>query len=592
MKKVFEYLAIFGTAAFVAFSCKPLPEDNSHVEEVVKAPAVNITVSDITDYSATITIAPAGAANYYAFVVDESDTDDTAQLDAASLYANKYSSVANGLVKYATSNSTTIDLDDLDPNTTYQIYAVAGSTTGVVGEIANASFLTTDAGTPKAGTPSKKENVLTVKFSEDVKYDESKPAEAIYYAYNLAVIGKDADGKSVVANTGAMGEAKVAVAVSGATATFTVTLDGTKPLPDGAYYTIAYPAGAFVDAVGNPCAAQKHVTGVTSDGTMGFGGAYGRVSTKEITLVPAKEKIDMITDLTVPVKFGFPEGTVVFKADKALKGKIAYENTDYNLSYSFTGADAFTYLAEEDSVAVYPHAETSKLAEPTRGDKVTINIPEKYITDIYGNTSSAVTIGAFLYSYGYKLEEVLGTYVNSGASAYGAKYNEDPWTFVLAKSDNAKKGNVMITEYYGFDELKQYGSFDVDKGELTFPIHYTAFYLGGYVDEGIYYDYCANSHYSTKKEPNITLNMTALGKFTSGNDLPGYIYKAYKMPESGNVEDIDEEADYLGYDYNVFRPIFSKVDETPKAAKTSLKSFWTPTRLSDRQHQFDRLLSR
>lgn len=592
MKKVFEYLAIFSAAAFVAFSCKPLPEDNSHVEEVVKAPAVNITVSEITDYTAKVTISPAGAANYYAYVVDKSDSDDSASLDAASLYANKYSSVANGLVKYATANSTTIELEKLDPNTTYQVYAVAGSTTGVVGEIANASFLTTDAGTPKAGTPSKKENVLTVKFSEDVKYDESKPAEAIYYAYNLAVIGKDADGKSVVTETGAMGEAKVAVAVSGATVTFTVTLDGTNPLPDGAYYTIAYPAGAFVDVVGNPCAAQKHVTGVTSDGTMGFGGAYGRVSTKEITLVPAKEKIDMITDLTVPVKFGFPEGTVVFKADKALKGKIAYENTDYNLSYSFTGADAFTYLAEEDSVAVYPHAETSILAEPTRGDKVTINIPEKYITDIYGNTSSAVTIGAFLYSYGYKLEEVLGTYVNSGVSAYGAKYNEAPWTFVLAKSDNAKNGNVMITEYYGFDELKQYGSFDVDKGELTFPIHYSAFYLGGYVDEGIYYDFCANSYYSTENEPNITLNMTALGKFTSGNDLPGYVYDVYKMPESGEVEDIDEEADYLGYDYNYFMPIFSKVDETPKAAKTSLKSFWTPTRLSDRQHQFDRPLSR
>ena len=250
MKKVFEYLAIFSAAAFVVFSCKPMPEDNSHVDEVVKAPAVNITVSNITDYSATVTIAPAGAANYYAFVVDESDTDDTAQLDAKSLYANKYSSVANGLVKYATSNSTTLELDDLDPNTTYQIYAVAGSTTGVVGEIANASFLTTDAGTPKAGTPSRKENVVTVKFSEDVKYDESKPAEAIYYAYNLAVIGKDADGKAVVENTGAMGAAKVTVAVSGATATFTVTLDGTNPLPDGAYYTIAYPAGAFVDAVG------------------------------------------------------------------------------------------------------------------------------------------------------------------------------------------------------------------------------------------------------------------------------------------------------------------------------------------------------
>ena len=150
----------------------------------------------------------------------------------------------------------------------------------------------------------------------------------------------------------------------------------------------------------------------------------------------------------------------------------------------------------------------------------------------------------------------------------------------------------MITEYYGFDELKQYGTFDVDKGELTFPIHYSAFYLGGYVDEGIYYDYSAFCYYCTEDEPDITLSMTSLGEFTSGNDFLGYVYDAYKMPESGKVEDIDEKADYLGYDYNLFRPIFSKVDETLKAAKTSLKSFWTPSRLSDREYQPNRPLSK
>ena len=308
--------------------------------------------------------------------------------------------------------------------------------------------------------------------------------------------------------------------------------------------------------------------------------------------MPAKEKIDVVTDLTTPVKFGFPKGTVVFKADKSLKGKIVYETTDYNLSYSFTGTDAFTYVAGEDSVAVYPHANTSKLAAPKRGDNVTIDIPEKYITDIYGNTSAAVTIGAFLYSYGYKIDDICGTYVNSGASAFGAAYNEDSWTFVLAKSDDAKKGNVMITEYYGFDELKQYGTFDVDKGELTFPIHYSAFYLGGFDYEGVYYDFSAWSYYSTKDEPNITLNMTSLGEFTSGTDFPGYLYEMYTMPESGKVEDIDPENDYLGYDYNFFRPLFSKMDATPKAAQTSVKSFLTPTRLSDREYQKTRPLSR
>ena len=87
MKKVFTYLAFLGAVAFMAFSCSPLPEDNSHTDVVVAAPAVNITISDVTDYTATVTIAPAGAANYYAYVVDKSDNAE--ELDPAKLYANR-----------------------------------------------------------------------------------------------------------------------------------------------------------------------------------------------------------------------------------------------------------------------------------------------------------------------------------------------------------------------------------------------------------------------------------------------------------------------------------------------------------------------
>ena len=489
MKKVFEYLAIFSAAAFVVFSCKPMPEDNSHVDEVVKAPAVNITVSNITDYSATVTIAPAGAANYYAFVVDESDTDDTAQLDAKSLYANKYSSVANGLVKYATSNSTTLELDDLDPNTTYQIYAVAGSTTGVVGEIANASFLTTDAGTPKAGTPSRKENVVTVKFSEDVKYDESKPAEAIYYAYNLAVIGKDADGKAVVENTGAMGAAKVTVAVSGATATFTVTLDGTNPLPDGAYYTIAYPAGAFVDAVGNPCAAQNHLTGVTSSGTMGFGGAYGRISTKEFALT-SDEKKDIIVPSEQAFYYGIPEGVQFSQLTSKAAASILVESTSASktskTTYNLTKNYDWGYDSRKGAILLtYPDD-----FDISGGDYETFEIAAGSVEDIYGNTNAALS-QKYLYSFNYSLKDFYGTYTFTGLW-----YNHGSFTnteVVIAPREEFedeemeeyyKERNVAIynlfkenpaaetlTSFNNYNTV-HYGTFNVDTGVLNIEYEY------------------------------------------------------------------------------------------------------------------------
>lgn len=489
MKKVFEYLAIFSAAAFVAFSCKPLPEDNSHVEEVVKAPAVNITVSEITDYTAKVTISPAGAANYYAYVVDKSDSDDSASLDAASLYANKYSSVSNGLVKYATANSTTIELEKLNPNTTYQVYAVAGSTTGVVGEIANASFLTTDAGTPTPGTPSKKENVITVKFSESVTYDESKPADAIYYAYNTAVIGEDESGKTVVLDNGAVDEAKVDVSVSGSTVTFTVTLDGTNPLPDGAYYTIAYPAGAFVDAVGNPCPAQSHLTGLTQSGTLGFGGIYGRVSTKAFDLVVDAEK-----EIVIPTEDQFnypvPEGVDLYDYTEEAKATITVEKSSASKTsttvYTLEEDVTWGYLPSEKSIALfYPFD-----IDIEGGDYVTFDIAEGSVEDIYGNTNTAVSQKC-LYSFNYDLEEFYGTYTFTGLWYNHGKFAnteviiaprepfEDEETEEYYADRNVAIYNLFkvnpsaetLTSFENYETV-HYGTFNVDTGFLNIEYEY------------------------------------------------------------------------------------------------------------------------
>jgi len=477
MKKIFTYLTLLGTAIFVTLSCqKTVPHDNSHVDEVVKAPAVNITVSEITDYTAKVTISPAGAANYYAYVVDQSDSDDSASLDAASLYANKYSSVANGLVKYASANSTTIELEKLEPNTTYQVYAVAGSTTGVVGEIANASFLTTDAGTPTPGTPSKKENVITVKFSESVTYDESKPADAIYYAYNTAVIGEDESGNTVVLDNGAVDEAKVDVSVSGATVTFTVTLDGTNPLPDGAYYTIAYPAGAFVDAVGNPCPAQSHLTGLTQSGALGFGGIYGRVSTKAFDLVVDAEK-EIVIPTEAQFNYPVPEGVDLYDYTGDAKATITVEKSSASKTsttvYTLKEDVTWGYLPSENSIALFYPSDI----DIEGGDYVTFDIAEGSVEDIYGNTNTAVSQKC-LYSFNYDLEEFYGTYTFTGL---WYKHGEFANTEVIIAPREPFE-NEETEEYYADRNVAIYNLFKVNPSAETLTsfenyetVHYGTF---------------------------------------------------------------------------------------------------------------------
>lgn len=408
MKKVYTYLAALAAAALVVFSCQPLPEDLSHVDEIVKAPAVTISVSEITDYTATVTISPAGAANYYAYVVDQSDSDDSASLDAASLYANKYSSVANGLVKYATEASKTVELEDLDPNSVYQVYAVAGSTTGVVGTISVASFTTTDKGTPAPSDISKKDNVLQVKFSEAVVYKSDKPATAYYYAYNTAVIDKSNEQNPVLVDNGMVGEANVAVAVNGSVATFTVTLDGTNPLPDGAYFTVGYPAGAFEDVVGNPAPARTHLTGLTSDGTLGFGGFYNRMPTKAFDLEYDKERAVVVPSETM-FAFALPETVSFYQLTKAAKATMVVDKTSASktstTTYTLEKNDCWGYAGALGAVIMFYPADI----DIKGGDYVTFGIDAGSVEDIYGNTNSALNL-TYLYSFNYKLEEVYGTY--------------------------------------------------------------------------------------------------------------------------------------------------------------------------------------
>ena len=481
MKKVLIYIAAIAAAAFVAFSCTPQPEDHSHTDVVVKAPAMKITVAGITDFTATITIAPEDAANYYAYLIDENGTAE--ELDPASLYANKYSSVDNGLVKYTSeTTSTTVELEDLKPNTTYQVYAVAGSTTGVVGVIANASFTTSDKGTPVPGTPSKKDNVITLPFSEPVSYDSSKPATVYYYAYNKAVIDKSDPKNPKLVDDGKVGEAKVDVKVNGSNATFTVTLDGTNPLPDGAYYTVGYPIGAFVDAVGNPCPARTHLTGLTSSGALGFGGLYNRMPIKPFALEDDPKKTTIAPTEEV-FAFPVPEGReicmdnknakvsiTVFKTGKGVSSTTVYD-LEHNVTWAYSEAsNAFTMC--------YPAG-----FDINGGDYMQFDISSDAVYDAYGNGNEAIS-HKYLYSFNYKLDDVYGTY----SFSYSGKYCGDVETegIIIAPrepfedpedEENYAKCNIAIYNLFG--ELPSCD--DMDSFTNLNPTYYAAFN----VDDGM-----------------------------------------------------------------------------------------------------------
>lgn len=560
MKNIFKYLMLLGFAGLCAVACKIAPMDDSHVEEAADIianpiPALTITVQVTADDAATIKVTSDNPAAYISVLVDEYDEDQTELIDPAKLYAGGYESTAQKLEKYSSDPEKpfTLEVKDLSPNTIYQVYAIAANPKGQLGEIVNAHFLTTDGEVPVADFEgfASKGNQVALEFSEAVAYDEAKPAVATYYALYK----------------GAIGEANVAVKVSGAVAVFTVTLDGENPLPNGACYTISYPAGAFADAVGNPCAAHTSNPGVTSAGEWAPSGLGGRIPVAPFDLVDEDKENTVSKMADATYYFSAPDGCTIAGNAKSAAASMTVTRTANSRTYETVYELAYGTdwgLASATSIILMKPADI----DLAPGDHLSLNIAAGSFFDIYGNSSAAASHD-YLVSYGYTLADVCGTYQVSGVSYFGAKYDEADWTFTIEESDNPEKGDIMLTSFYGFNlPNPSYGLFDGDTGVVTFA---PFFYLGGFVYPdfeyatgktadcwldfvGLTYDYLKYwfSGGSQGSNAPVTLNMPASGTLDGISDVWGYEYDAYILPDSGDPADIAEDAESASYDYNFF----------------------------------------
>lgn len=589
MKNIFKYLFLLGIAGLFAVSCKTVPPDNSHVDPAKDAaenpiPGLTIAVSVTADDAATVTVTADGPAAYITILVDANDEDESAHIDPETLYACGYEAVACKTFKYDSEHPASLPLTGLDPNTTYQVYAVTASTTGVVGEVANGHFLTTDHEIPVADIENFETlgNLLAIEFNDGVAYDESKPATAQYYAYNR--IRTNASGEII--NSGLVGDAHVDVEVEDGVAIFVVTLDGENPLPDGACYTISYPAGAFADAVGNLCEAFNSAPGLddqgkwapvnadwTEESDLPENGLGGRLATKAFDLVDDDADATATLPTTASFTFSAPEGVTFAGAVKAAAASFkfvhkegkAVSSTVYELTYS---QDWIVIAAAGQGILMNP---TTAIAAP--GDQLSYTVAAGSIQDIYGNANAALSHD-YVITYGYTVDDVIGTYEVDGTSRW-ASYNEAPWTFTIEASDDEEEGNVMITEFYStpLDE-PVYCDFDPDLGILTAPVSFpiTAFLSGTYYVEyyaityGVFY--YLNGWASAPSYTKLELQMPVSGTFDAINDQWGYYYNVFAAPENpedmADWTDADWDAAYVGGDYNFFVTVpTSKVAASP-----------------------------
>ena len=575
-----KYIILLSAALLAIAGCAKFEHETPTARVYVDAPSIEVT--EVADSSFTVLITPATGTGYYSYAVMEGKA---AVLDSMKLFKCGVSGTMEAkTINYAEKASYSLTVENLVQDSYYTVYAVSSSTQGGVGSVVSKTILTGDSYIPEITDIASKDTVVTITFNEDIFLDEDAVVEVNYYAVNDT---DDAffDEDGIKTPRGA-GEAEVIVKGNVAT----ISCSG---IPAGAYYTVSYPDGLFYDAVENACEGVEsffyRLYDVEEEEYFeDYFGISGRRATEDFELsIYGDEKgegVTVVTAMSDPIWIAVPDDYIHFSYNAKATGTIVYETEEeghssvdtYEIGY---GHPTYGFGWSSYNCALsYPNAGEyyTGRPDPARGSMVTINIPT-FLEDVYGNQNAEFVIGPFIYSYGFTLDDVVGTYDYAGTTVFSSKTDE-PCTWVIAESDDPDQGNVMFTSIFGFDKVNVYADFDCDCGTLSIVTDAES----NYIDTDVYPDgeggYLAYEYYTWAYYGDVTtFSMTASHTFTGVDDYIGYIYYVYTSDADGNYT----EDDYQGYGYNMFYAMpeyveSNSVAKSPKAFNAGVRPAYVP----------------
>ena len=450
MKKILY--SLMAIAGLMTTSC--ISFDDPVTENYGVGPTATITVTETTDSTFTFTVNPGENALYYSILVDQSA--DTAAVDAESLLKGTYASVYNVVKNTNDAATFTYNMRKANgaplclPGKTYQIYAVAATDKGVLGEVAVATVSTTDqlAPRPTQYEYDAAEKTMYVLFSEAIARGEGA-VKAVSYKYYDLVNGKFA-GEEVE---------EVEVVVDGDVIAITAN---TNP---GANVAFSWEAGAFVDAAGHAC------TALNSGFSMQQGDFVGLVGQNDTEAFEVTEL--NVVEPAIGGTIGDWEafyGTLMFDMNVFANTKAAadavtltYKNAKSETTVKLTYGEHWDTSANT-FIFVLPK-------EPEFGDKVSIKIAEGAFTDAYGNPNAEVEFAdAWLRSYGFTRDLVVGNYI----FAHQSGFDGNVYTATSSIAADAKENVVAIAGFAdytddGVADCTIKGVFNGDYGTITVP---------------------------------------------------------------------------------------------------------------------------
>ena len=483
MKKIlFSILA----AAAVSAACTKFEQDTVPTYDSVAMPEVTANV--VSDTEITVTVTAAENTHYYGYAVMAGAPGATADKLVANGYAKSGDVVTQGdpatpqaaQVKYSEETKTvTLELTGLTPYTEYTVYAAAVTKMGVKSEVAAKTVRTTDGTQPTLASTSfaESENVLTftINFNDPVQLTGNGTAKAWFYAENyydesgMLVLWKEVD---IPADHMAAGGKSLLLAVP-----------ASEYIP-GAYVAVTFSEGIVkngADAVN--AAYETHLIGYASDGSVSKNGIFGYYdyASWDLSLVdPATLPDTEEGEGSMDDEEEETEAEPVYFSDWSTLLMTAYSTSEYPLAGRTGNGGAGVTTSESNGKTISYPAKTYgvtaqnvvavKLNEaPAYGASVSFSIEEGTFCDIFGNENTAFEAEyAYFCSYGYTLDDIVGSYQYACYSAYYGSPVTGTWT--IEESDNPEYGNVMFTEMYSTQCAQNvYAQFNTVSGTLTIP---------------------------------------------------------------------------------------------------------------------------
>lgn len=501
MKKVFLYMSVLAAA----MSCETMYGPVQTPLAADKADDIEINVQSTGDNAVSFELAPKGEVSYYSYLVDAADAPE--ELDPSALFACQYDGVAKGTVKWTDEKkSAVISLEKLAPNTTYQIYAVAGSPMGFPGSVKTVSFKTSDKVAPEFVKFETDNNQVVLVFSENIVSGDAGSISAKYYAFNDEGF---LEGTPVGTVTADMTKVVVKGNMAG------VSFEG---LPAGAFYAVSYTEGTFKDLAGNPVEALESSMYLDGDSYETVDdGICGRMNTKPFSLGEFAE--EKITDWESPIVIDFGSEYGYGYMYKDVESSVSFSHNGKTTVLTLTPGSDFGVVNDGKVMIIVPEL-------PERGDNVVFKIGAETFEDYYGNMNEEWETEVF-YPYSYTLENVIGNYAAQYISALdGQRYQMGLSIAAVTEEDEASEDfidgcNVKFTAFESTAARSPiYACFEAEMGTLTIP-SLQVYNMLKNGDQTLLLAFITVTDYNPDTETPTVLKMTEDGVLTEQSSMFG-----------------------------------------------------------------------